>query len=154
MQILSAAPLVEKFRSDSFEESEIGPYVIAFVVFESVIWALAYGEATAWNILSSIAVIIITIFGILYLKKQNGDTFGGGFLLKYFSLGWVVTIRLLLLAIPVGVVLFGLGMIVGGDRSIEPVGAIFVIALTIAEYVWLGRLIAETRNEPNANKIR
>ena len=64
MQILSAAPLVEKFRTDSFDESEIGPYVIAFVVFESVIWALAYGEATIWSILSSIAVIIITIFGI------------------------------------------------------------------------------------------
>ena len=86
------------------------------------------------------------------LKKQNGNTFGGGFLLKYFSLGWVVTIRLLLLAIPAGVVLFGLGVIVGGVRSIEPVGAIFVIAFTIADYVWLGRLIAETRSEPNANK--
>ena len=145
MQILSAKPLIEKFRTDSFEESDIGPYVIATIILKSVMTAFAYGEATSWNIIASVAVIVVTAFGIFYLKRQNGNTFGEGFLLKFFSLGWVVTIRLLLIAIPMGVILFGWAMIAGGERSIEAIGAIFTVVLTVAEYLWLGQLISATR---------
>jgi hypothetical protein len=149
IQMLSAAPLVEKFRTNSFEESDIGPYIIATLVFQTVMIALPGGPTTWWGITSSISMIIVTIFGMFYLKKKNGNSFGDGFILKFFSLGWVITVRIFLLAIPIGMILFGFIFALRDYHLIEPFGAMIGIALAVWQIVWLGRLIAATREHMN-----
>lgn len=105
----------------------------------------AYGDGTYWEKAGSIATVIITIFGVLHLKNQNQGSFGNGFLNKYFALGWVITIRLLLIAIPVAVILFALAVIVGGGEAVAPAGAIFTIAFEVLFYWWLGIVIGESQ---------
>lgn len=81
----------------------------------------------------------------MHLKKQNGDTFGDGFVLKYLCLGWVITVRMLLLMIPVAVVLLTFASIIGGRDAMAPMGAILMIAFEIVLYWWLGLLIAASK---------
>ncbi len=153
MQIISAQPLIDKFRSGTFEESEIGAYFMAHVISMAVVMSFAFGEPNPWDIVSGFASVIITIFGVLYLKKQNGDSFGRQFLAKYIALGWVVTVRMLLLGIPLLIVLFAFAVIVGGDDALNPMGTLITIALEIIFYWWLGLLIAQSSRQENLHSV-
>lgn len=144
MQIISAAPLVEKFQNGTFEESEVGPYFMAYMVFIAVAWVFAFGEPNSWDVAARLASVVITVFGVLHLKGQNQGTFGNRFVSKYFCFGWVITVRMVLLAIPAAVALFAMASIVGGDDAIDPAGALFTIAFEILFYWWLGLLFAES----------
>jgi len=150
LQIITIKPLVEKFRTGTFKDEEAWPYFLAYTVLEAVMLVFAYGEATRWDQAGSIATIIITIFGILHLKKQNRDSFGNGFLNKYFALGWVITVRIFLISIPIAVVLFGLAAILGGEEAFGPAGAIFVVTFGVSFYWWLGVVIAKSQHKGSA----
>lgn len=145
MQIISAKPLIEQFKNKEFEDNQVGTYFLAYVILESVIFAFTYGEANAWNILTSIAALVITILGILHLKQCNNNSFGDGFFNRYFSLGWVTSVRMLILSIPAGVALFSVAMILGGARALAPAGALFTILYSAVFFWWLGNLIKESQ---------
>ena len=151
MQVISAAPLIEKFRNGAFEESEVGPYFMAYMIFMAIVWIFAFGEPDPWDIAAGIASVAITIFGVLHLKKRNLGTFGNHFVSKYFCLGWVITVRMLLLAIPAAVVIFALASIVGGDDALSPAGALFTIGFEVLFYWWLGSLFAQS-NQPGSEQ--
>lgn len=87
MQMISAQPLIESFRNGTCEESEVGVYFMAYMIFMAVMWIFTLGEPNPWDISAGVASVIITIFGVLHLKKQNSDSFGNQFLAKYFCLG-------------------------------------------------------------------
>lgn len=151
MQFISAKPWIEKFRSGTFQEAEVAPYFMGYVILMAFVTAFSLGDMDGWSIASGFASVVITIMGVLHLKKLNHDSFGHGFLSKYFSLGWVISFRLLVIAIPAAVVIFALASIVGGDDAAEPAGAIFSIAIEIFFYWWLGLLITEA-NEPKSEQ--
>ena len=144
MQFVSAQPLIDQFKDDTFQESDVGPYFMVYMIFMAAIWIFAFGEPNPWDVGAAIASVPITIMGVLHLKKQNGESFGNQFLSKYFTLGWVITVRVLLLIIPSTLVLFGLATIVGGDDALDPAGALLTIAVEILYYWWLGSLLAQT----------
>lgn len=133
MQMLSAQPLIDKFRSGSFEESEVGPYFVATLILQSLAIGSSYD---LWTIYHTIANLAVTTFGLLYARKRNGNTFGDGFLSKWFSLAWVVSVRLALLMTPI---LFLLP-----DFFIQLFLPEIVVALTAVHYIWLGQLISAT----------
>lgn len=151
MQFLSAKPLIEKYRNGTFAEAEVAPYFMAYVILMAIVTGFALGDMNAWSIISGFASLIITIIGVLHLKRQNNNTFGNEFLSKYFSLGWVVTFRMLLLAIPVFILIFVLASIAVGDDAIDPAGVVVTIVFEVLFYWWLGALIAKT-NQTKANK--
>lgn len=153
MQFISARPLIEKYRSGTFQESEVAPYFMAYVILMAIVTGFAIGDMNPWSVASGCASIVITIIGVLHLKRQNNDTFGNGFLSKYFSLGWVITFRMLLLAIPVAVVMYALASIVGGKDAIDPAGAIFTISFEVLFYWWLGVLIAESNQSKSEQAV-
>ncbi len=144
MQHLSAELLVKKFKSGTFQQSDIGPYFMAHMVLTAVVWIFAYRDATLWDIAGTLASVVITVFGVLHLKKQNLDTFGNDFASKYFCLGWVIYVRLLLLTIPVSVVISVLISIVGLVESQKPFSSLVGIGSQIIYYWWLGSLFAQS----------
>jgi len=146
MQWLSAQPLVDKFRNGTFEEAEVEPYFMAYMIFDAVVMAFALGDSNPMHVVTGLASVVITIFGVLHLKKQNGETFGRLFVVKYFCLGWVVSVRMLLLAIPAAVVLYAFAAIIGGRSALGPMGVLFTIGWEILFYWWLGKLIAQSNN--------
>ena len=75
MQHISAEPLVQKFKNGTFQQSEIGPYFMAYMILSAAVWIFSYRDATAWDILGTLASVVITFFGVLHLKEQNLDTF-------------------------------------------------------------------------------
>ena len=157
MQFISSKQLIDKYRSGTFQEEEVAPYFMADVILMAIVAGFAFGDMNAWSVASGLASIVITIMGVLHLKRQNGDSFGNSFLSKYFSLGWVITFRMLILVIPAAVVIFGVSSIIGGDDAIEPTTAVFTIAFEVLFYWWLGLLIAEsnkTQSEQAAPRNR
>jgi hypothetical protein len=138
MQILSTAPLVEKFRSGTFKDEEAGSYFFGFMILTSASWFLAYGEWTVWDFTETLGNVAITILGIHYLKSKNGDTFGNGFLNKYFALGWVISVRLFLTSLPIIVMIYSTIAIVGARDLPGPLGAIFGMTFSLLFYRWLG----------------
>lgn len=147
MQFISAKPLIEKYRSGAFQEAEIAPYFMAYMILMAVASGFAFGDANVWAVATGFASIVITVMGVLHLKKQNGGSFGNSFLSKYFSLGWVITFRILIMVIPAAIVFSVLAVMVGGHDAADPVVAFLTIAFEILFYRWLGSLIAES-NEP------
>ena len=145
MQFISAEPLVGKFRSGTFEEAEVGPYFMLYMVLTAIAGALYVREVDAWDIASGIASIPITFLGLLYLKEKNGGTFGNQFLAKYFSLGWVVALRMLLIGIPAMIAVIAIATITGGDKAVAPASCLFFIAFEVAFYGWLGELIRRSQ---------
>jgi len=133
-----------ELRAEEFADGEIAPYFFAYAILESVMWIFAFGEANPWDIAASVASVVITVFGILYLKKKNGDTFGNGFLNKRFALGWVIGVRIILIVIPSAVALFAVATIIGGEGAVDPAGALFVIMVEVLFYWWLGQLFLES----------
>jgi hypothetical protein len=138
MQILTTAPLVEKFRSGKFKDDEVGSYFVGFMILTSASWFLAYGEWAFWGFMETLGNLAITILGIHYLKSKNGDTFGNGFLNKYFALGWVISVRLFLCALPALVMVYAILSLVGARDLPGPLSAIFGLTFSILFYRWLG----------------
>lgn len=145
MQTLTTAPLVEKFRAGTFKDDEIGPYFFASMILTSASWFLAYGEPTRWDFVETLANVAITILGIHYLKSKNGDTFGNGFVNKYFALGWVISVRLFLFALPAMVMVYAILSIMGGDNLPGPLSTIFGITFSLLFYRWLGAEFARAQ---------
>ena len=138
MQILATAPLVEKFRTGTFKDDEVGSYFFAFMILSSASWLLAVGERTSWDIVETLANVAIAILGIHYLKSKNGDTFGNGFINKYFTLGWVISVRLFLLALPAFAMVYAILSLMGGRDLPGPLSTIFGITFSLLYYRWLG----------------
>ncbi|WP_347441839.1 hypothetical protein [Rubritalea sp.] len=151
MQIISAAPLIDKFQNSTFKQSEVGPYFMAYMIYMAVGWIFAFGEPNLWDIAAALASVVITVFGLLHLKSKNLDTFDNNFVIKYFCLGWVITVRMLLLVIPAAVVIMALASIVGGDDALSPAGALLIIGFEIVFYWWLG-LLFEQSNQPQSEQ--
>lgn len=146
MQIISAAPLVDKFRNDTFEPPEVGPYFMAYMILMAVMGMLSFGAPNAWDLAARLATVVITVFGLLYLKRQNRDTFGNDFLSRYFCLGWVTTVRMFLLTIPAAVATSALAVVVGGREAIAPALALLTIVFEVLYYSWLGSLFAQSNS--------
>ena len=149
MQFISAKPLVDRFRSGEISESEVGPYFMVYMVLTAFTASFLLGDLDFWSVASGFSSVVITFFGVLYLKQQNGDSFANQFLLKYFCLGWVVSVRMFLLMIPSVVIVFSLAALFGGSHAFGPLVTLLGIAAEILFFGWLGRLFSESKPKSN-----
>ena len=113
---------------------------MAYMILSAAVWIFSYRDATAWDILGTLASVVITFFGVLHLKEQNLDTFGNDFASKYFCLGWVIAVRMLLFRIMFAVLPF----IVDMGEAEQPIFTSGVIGCEIVHYWWLGSLFAQS----------
>ncbi len=152
MQFIDAKPLIEKYRSGTFQEAEVAPYFMGYLILIAIATGFAVGDMDLWSVVSGFASIVITIMGVLHLKRQNNDTFGNGFLSKYFSLGWIISIRMLLLAFPTVFVILAFVSNLGNDAE-DAAGTVFTIVFEILFYWWLGVLFAESNQIKSAQAV-
>lgn len=147
MQFISAKPLIEKFKANTFEESEVGSYFMAFIIFTAVAMIPTVRGNGPLDVAVGISTVLITIFGVLHLKGKNQETFGNHFVAKYFCLGWVITVRMFLIGMPMAVVLFTFAKVVGGRDGLAAMGALFAVGYQILFYGWLGILIFQSNTD-------
>ncbi|MDP0492611.1 MAG: hypothetical protein Q7Q71_16310 [Verrucomicrobiota bacterium JB023] len=143
MQFLSAKPLIHKFRQNIYAESEIGPYFLAHMIAIAAIAIIDPGAQSSTDRLTALHAVIITILGINGLKKENGNSFGNLFVHKYFTLGWVVFVRLLLLSIPLFLGMMALISVFDYEHAADTLIAIASLVVQVIYYAWLAMLFRE-----------
>jgi len=151
MQWLRSQPLIDRFQAGTFKDREVAPYFMAYLILmalfgllsEEGILAELLDEDTpsAYDVVHDISSILIMIFGVLYLKKENRDSFGNGFLIKFFALGWVMMVRMILIVIPSIFVI----VVIWGDDLDESVELFIELSPRLIFYWWLGKLFAASQ---------
>jgi len=133
---------ISKLKSDLINqplpESESFKYLIA----NAVVYGLAmipFGEKNIWDIYFSIATLVITILGTIYIYGCNRGANGKNFLQRYVSLSWVVGIRwIVLIALPIIILYYiAIGIYFGiVSYTINPLD-IILFSILLVSYFWL-----------------
>lgn len=90
-------------------EREILPYLLVFLTLTTTltnaITFIPEFSANVWDALWALSSTILTLMGTFYIYRQNGGANGQYFLQRYLAIGWVVTLRWLLILIITTVIL-------------------------------------------------
>jgi len=109
MYIWKINSLKEQITRDELTEKDRFIYCLIYVSLCALgielMARLPIENANIWDTISSLGLVLITILGTVFAYKANGAGSGNDFLGKYFSIGFVVTIRSLFLLIPIILVL-------------------------------------------------
>jgi len=128
---LIAGPLTER---------ETLPYLIATVLMYSLVQY--FPDALPFNSLDYLEIVIASLgalLGTLWLYYKNMADAGSNFLQRYISLGWVVTIRVIVFALPVALAIVFLADTLGqyNDESGATNWIDIGIAITIELFLYL-----------------
>ena len=96
---------IRRLKSDliarPLTEREQLPYLVVFVALTTIAEILTTELSNVWDYLSAAASVITAVGGAIFLYHQNGGRAGQYFLQRYFSIGFVVSIRWLVLVLAV-----------------------------------------------------
>ncbi len=82
-------------------------YLLLFVFFTAILTDFSDKAQDVWGITTEFVAIGAVVIGTIYCFIKNGGSSGSDFLKRYFSIGWVVHVRLaVLFFLPVMIVLF------------------------------------------------
>lgn len=112
---------IEKLKTElaarPLSERETLPYLIVFVGLSTAVGYLPQTMSNVWDALGAAWSVAVAVVGSIYIYRQNGGADGQHFLQRYFAIGWVVTVRWLVVLIVVGVAFFGTLAAVGADTE-------------------------------------
>jgi len=147
MYFVKYQPLKEKLSSRTLSEREALPYLVVFTALTALTVAVPLYEN--YNTLDGIAAgfsVLIAIFGILFAYKQNGENEGFDLIQKYVVLGWVTTIRFLIVGIPLGIgVAIAAGALGFSMEETNGIDLAFWIGFEALLYYRIGIHIRDTR---------
>lgn len=139
---------IDKLKNDLLEkplsESETFKYVFANLLVYSLTM-LPLLENNIWDFYSGIIMAVITMVGTYYLYKCNKGASGNNFLQKYFALGWVVSIRwIVLIMLPI-MTIFYIGIAIYSGVPEQTTLADVILSNTVyMSFFWLlGKHIKE-----------
>lgn len=89
-------------------ESETLPYLVVYVTWTTVFSFVPDTFSNIWDILSATFSAFLTVVETIYIYRQNGGAEEQYFLQRYFAIGWVVTLRWILLVTVSTVIFFTL----------------------------------------------
>ncbi len=79
---------------------------------------------------------MIAAIGTIYIYRQNGGAEGQHFLQRYFAVGWVITIRLLVVFFLVAVAFYGTLDAIGAETESSHWYDFLFVAVLEAVYYW------------------
>lgn len=147
MYFLRYKPLKEKLRTRSLSDREALPYLVLFAGLAAVVYLLPNTEEfNTWDWIQGILSVAFAIGGVIYAYRQNGGRQGFDLIQKYVVLGWVVTVRCVLVFIPCGIALFLLGDSLGliSDET-NGFDVLIIAGFEVILYQRIGRHIRDTR---------
>ncbi|MDP3014845.1 MAG: hypothetical protein Q8N28_00250 [bacterium] len=98
--------LKEDLLKHPLSESELFKYLLATTIMYSLAM-IPFLENNLWDVYSAIVMGMITVFGTIYIYRCNNGDKGNNFLQKYLSIGWVISIRwIVLIMLPAMIVYF------------------------------------------------
>ena len=146
MHFVRYHPLKEKLRNRSVSDRETLPYLVIFAALTALIGAFpAVNGFNEWDLISGLLSVAFAVVGIIYAYRSNGAEEGFDLIQKYVVLGWVVTVRCLLVFIPLAIVAYIAGDSLGLVTA--QTGFLDVLLISIFElvlYQRIGRHIRDT----------
>jgi hypothetical protein len=143
--------LKKQLKEPGLTEKQIFVYILIYVAMEAVgmeLMSYLPGEDPGlWGYVASALNIAIAVAGTIYAFRANGGATGEHFAARYFSIGFVATIRFLVLLIPI----MG-GMMVFWAASWESEGIVETTPVEVAVfsawyaalYLYMGKHIRQT----------
>lgn len=146
MYFVQYHPLKEKLKERTLSESEAFPYWILFNVLVVLGFSVhTAGDFNAWDAIEGVMSLLFTICGIYHVYSQNGGASGFDFIQKVVVLGWVVSIRCLLVFIPSMIVFYIFAGILGlVSENTNLLDVLVMAAFYIIYYQRLGEHIQDT----------
>ncbi|MEW6306286.1 MAG: hypothetical protein AB1705_22695 [Verrucomicrobiota bacterium] len=89
-------------------EREVLPYLVVFVGLATAVGYIPQAITNVWDGVGAVWSVALAVFGTIYIYRQNGGEDGQHFLQRYLAIGWVVTIRWLVILILVAIAFFAL----------------------------------------------
>ncbi|WP_317592135.1 hypothetical protein [Vibrio sp. EA2] len=109
-------------------------YALIYIVFSVAAFEYFQGSATEysniWDQIESIANVVVVLVGTYFTYRVNGASSGSDFLGRYFSLGFVVTIRFSVLLFPIVFALQMYGTALGVENEM-PVSTPFSVSIIV-----------------------
>lgn len=94
---------IEKLKQEmarrAFSDREVLPYLVTFCALSTAVAYIPGKLENGWDIAGAIWSVLIVILGTIHIYRQNGGCEGQHFLQRYFVVGWVVSIRWLVIVI-------------------------------------------------------
>ncbi|MEX0909795.1 MAG: hypothetical protein WDZ75_00700 [Candidatus Paceibacterota bacterium] len=143
---------IQKLKSDLREkplsEGESFKYLFANLLVYSLAM-IPFLENNIWDVYIFVIAVPLMLFGAYYVYRCNGGAGGTHFLQRYFSIGWVVGIRwLVLIALPVLVLyIIAQGMYSEIPDSTTLTDVVVYNSLAIAFYWLFGKHIKEVAQQ-------
>jgi hypothetical protein len=156
MYFIHYDPLKERLRNRSIDDREALPYFLLFCVLEVVAISIpAIEYKNKWDYISTVLSLLVTIWGVMYVYRRNGGRRGYDLIHKFVVLGWVVAVRFLTGAIPIGLAVYFFAWHFGltGDEN-TLFDALFFTAFEIIYYQRLGKHIADTSAKPANHSLK
>jgi hypothetical protein len=127
---LSAAPLSDR---------EILPYAVTNGAMFGLGLALPPENPNRWDTVAGLVTMLVMVFGILWVYRQNGGHAGRDFLQRYVAISWVAFVRLVPVALLAGIAL----LIIKGTSSeptaqTTPPDVLFSLGVAVAYYQRIG----------------
>ena len=129
--------------NNAVSENDQFKYIFVFSICSSIVYILTSFpfyhqiENDIWDVYSAIIESGISILGTYYIFKINGGSNGNYFLQRYFSLSWVIGIRLLPFILLAGFVFVMLSIGFGFDDALDDIFFNLGLFSFIIIYYWL-----------------
>jgi len=98
-------------------EREVLPYLVVFVSLYAAVGYIPQAFTNIWDGLEAFCSIALAVLGTIYVYGQNGGASGQHFLQRYLAIGWVVTLRWLVVFILAAVAFFTLMTVLGRETE-------------------------------------
>ena len=94
MYFWSIKGLKSRLSESHLPENTAFLYLLLYVFFTALFMEMATEPDSMWDIASDMVAIGAVVIGTVYCFFKNGSARGSNFLQRYFSIGWVVHVRL------------------------------------------------------------
>ena len=97
--------LKEEIKNDDLSEKDKFIYAVIYIVscafgMEAMGW-LNIEDQNIWDIVVSISNVIIVLVGTIFAFKANGGSTGEDFLGRFFSIGFIISVRFFVILIAI-----------------------------------------------------
>ncbi len=119
--------LKEQIKSQNLTEKDRFTYALVYVVLGAVEMQLSIlwppEIVNVWDWVHGMAYVLITAMGSIFVFQANGGNEGQDYLGRYVSIGFVMSVRFLIYAIPMFVCLLVYYVYAYGDDDVIPSSA-------------------------------
>ena len=147
MNFIKYTPLKEKLKERTLSDQEALPYLVVFTAITALMIGVPLYEN--YNVLDGISAacsVALAIFGIIYAYNQNGKENGYDLVQKYVVLGWITSVRFILIGIPIYVVVGIAGYSIGFSmEETNEIDLVFWVGFEALLYYRIAMNIRDTR---------